>query len=125
MDNSVADRSGRRGRLLALILILSLLGGLPALAAGKGNGPGHKESTGTCWVEGNVVHGENLPADVMTNFWITDPDGSQHGFALGTSTWWTITVPEREGPTTYQFIGVQRAKDGKLYDVFATCSADA
>ena len=123
MDHSARTGSSRRGHLLALILILSLLGGLPALAAGKGKANGHRTSDGTCWVDGNVVHGENLPAGEMTNFWITEPDGSQHGFALGTSTWWTITVEEPTGPTTYQFIGVQKGKDGKKYDVFATCTA--
>jgi hypothetical protein len=125
MDHSAPGGSRRRGHLLVLILVLSLLGGLPALAAGKGKGNGLRTYEGVCWVDGNVVYGENLPGDEMTNFWITDPDGSQHGFALGTSTWWKITVPEREGPTTYQFIGIQRAKDGKKYDVFATCSAEA
>jgi len=123
MDYSPSSAPRRRGRLVMLILVLSLLGTMPALAAGKGKGL--REPTGTCWVDGHVIYGEDLPPDEMTNFWITDPDGSQHGFALGTSTWWKITVPDREGPTTYQFIGVQKGKDGKIYDVFATCHADA
>ncbi len=79
---------------------------------------------GKCTVDGNNVRATGLPTDVVVNFFYTDADG-KHGWALG-MTWegtWSLTVPNRTGPTTYEFASTTFGKNGSKYWVYASCSA--
>ena len=58
------------------------------------------------------------------NFMVTDSSGTT-GWVIGYTDDGTrsIDVPDRTGPTTYEFAGVTYGKDGTKYNVFASCSA--
>jgi hypothetical protein len=80
--------------------------------------------TGSCTVSGNVVEATNLPTDAVVNFMLTNADG-KYGWGLG-YTWdgtWSVTVPNRTGPTTYEFASTTFGKNGNKYWVYASCSA--
>jgi hypothetical protein len=112
--------------LIATIAALALAV-TPAFAGkggnGNGNGPGNRE-TGSCSVDGNVVTGTGLPDWTLMNFMVTDASGTT-GWVIGFTDDGTrsIDVPDRKGPTTYEFVSETRGHDGSRYDVFATCSA--
>ena len=109
-----------------LITALALAVAAPAIAGkgGNGNGKGSDRETGSCSVDGNMVYGAGLPNWELLNFMVTDGDGTS-GWALGFTDDGTrsVYVPDRTGPTTYEFTGVTRGNDGSKYDVYATCSA--
>ncbi len=110
-----------------VVLVIALAVGVaPAVGerGGNGNGNGNREPTGACSVAGNVVTGEGLPTWELLNFMVTDAEGT-HGWVLGqtdTGTW-PVTVPERNGTTTYEFASKTWGPNGSKYDVFASCSA--
>ena len=117
-----------------IVAALALAVAAPAIA-GKGNGNGGGNGggggggnvtspTGSCTVSGNVVTGTNLPNWTLMNFMVTDASGTS-GWVLGYTDdgTYAVTVPDRAGPTTYEFAGETYGKDGKKYAVFATCSA--
>ena len=69
-----------------------------------------------CTVSGNVVEATGLPSDVVLNFMMSDADG-WYGWGLG-YTWdgtgaWSVTVPDRTGPTTYEFASTTFGKAGQ------------
>ena len=114
------------------ITLIALLVGLalavtPALAEkggnGNGNSPGNREA-GSCSVDGNVVTGTGLPNWELMNFMVTDSSGTT-GWVIGFTDDGTrsIDVPDRNGPTTYEFTSRTWGNDGSHYDVFASCSA--
>ena len=113
-------------RHITLVTIVVLaLAAAPAFAGKGGNGNGNnREATGSCTVDGNVVHGANLPNWELMNFMVTDSSGTS-GWVIGFTDDGTrsIEVPDRNGSTTYEFAGVTYGKDGSKYDVFASCSA--
>ena len=111
---------GRIARVALLVALILSVGAASASAAPK-KGPKAATIAGTCWVDGDVVHGSGLPSDEVINFLIIGPDGSQDGWVLGHSSWWNVSVPERTGETLYQFISAQKGKDGRKYTVFAEC----
>jgi len=51
---------------------------------------------------------------------VSGPAGWAIGFA-GDGTR-SIEVPDRTGPTTYEFASETRGRDGSRYDVYASCS---
>lgn len=121
-----------------IIAILALAIAAPAIAGKGGNGNGNGgngggsgggsggsdvTASGSCSVNGNVVTGTNLPNWTLMNFMVTDASGTS-GWVLGYTDDGTfdVAVPDRIGPTTYEYAGVTYGKDGTKYDVFATCS---
>lgn len=116
--------------LLSISLAFALLLGAAGVAAAgpKGNkGNGNRDSAAaeaTCVVDGDVVHGENLPGDELINFMLTDDAGTT-GWVLGHNAegWWNVTVPDRTGWTTYEFVSRTWGPNGSKYNVFASCSA--
>ncbi len=123
-------RTGRRllGASAEAALITLLMFGLiagTALAAKGGNGSSPHRSVSTCTVDGNVVTGSGLPADQVLNFMVTE-DGSTWGWVLGfagDAATWRVTVPDRDGPTTYEFASRTWGPNGTKYTVFSTCTA--
>ena len=80
----------------------------------------------TCQIDGTVVTGTELPTDEVLNFMVTE-DGDTWGWALGfagDSGTWDVTVPDRGGPTTYEFASRTYGPNGTKYAVFATCSTE-
>ena len=80
-----------------------------------------------CTVSGDVVQATGLPLDVVINFMVSDAGGTD-GWALGlmsdgTGTW-SVKVPDRTGPTTYEFASTTFGKSGSKYYVYASCSAE-
>lgn len=125
-------RVGRRllGATTEAALITLLMFGLIAgttFAARGGNGGGNPHrSVSTCQIDGNVVTGTELPTDEVLNFMVTE-DGDTWGWALGfagDSGTWDVTVPDRGGPTTYEFASRTYGPNGTKYAVFATCSTE-
>jgi hypothetical protein len=101
---------------LAVVLPLATAGTRSRTAAGAGS----------CTVTGNVVEASGLPADTVVNFFVTDA-GGKDGRVLGI-TWsgtWSVTVPDRTSPTTYEFASTTFGKNGNKYWVYASCTADA
>ena len=132
-DTAVAPRARRthRGRLLGAAteasLIVLLAFGLIAgttFAAKGGNGGNPNRTAATCQVDGNVVSATGLPTYEVINFMVTDGSGTT-GWVLGITWegWWTLTVPERSGPTTYEFVSRTYGNDGSKYTVYSSCSA--
>ena len=102
------------GACLAVALPLATAGTRAQSAVGAGR----------CTVDGNVVSATGLPTDVVVNFFVTDAGGKK-GWALGI-TWegsWSLSVPDRSGPTTYEFASTTWGKNGSKYLVYASCSA--
>jgi len=121
--------------LTTIITVLALAVAAPALAGKGGNGNGNggtsgggggnaTAASGSCSVSGNVVTGTGLPTDQVLNFMVTDSGGSW-GWVLGyTDTGsWAVTVPARNGSTTYEFASRTWGPSGSKYTVFASCSA--
>ncbi len=99
---------------LAVVLPLASAGTRSRTAAGVGG----------CTVTGNVVEASSLPTDTILNFFVTDA-GGKDGRVLGI-TWsgtWSVTVPDRTSPTTYEFASTTFGKNGSKYWVYASCSA--
>jgi hypothetical protein len=116
-----------KSRTLASAAVVALLASLSlASVASAGTRTRTAEATAGCTVSGNVVTATGLPNDVILNFMMSDADG-KYGWALGL-TWdgtgeWSVTVPDRTGPTTYEFASTTFGKDGSKYYVYASCSA--
>ena len=125
----VRGRIGRRllGASGEAALITLLMFGLIAsttLAAKGGHGGKPDGSVATCHVEGNVITTAGLPTYEVINFTITDQRGTT-GWVLGI-TWegdWSLTVPERSGPTTYEFVSRTWGLNGSKYTVYSSCAA--
>jgi hypothetical protein len=124
-------RAGRRllGASTEAALITLLMFGLIAgttLAAKGGNGGNPNRSVASCKVDGNVVSTVGLPTYEVINFMVTDSSGT-HGWVLGI-TWegsMTLTVPDRSGPTTYEFVSRTYGPNGTKYTVFSSCSTES
>lgn len=110
--------------LVLLTLVFSSVATVPSLASAAPSGPRHDSSTVSCTVAGNVVNASGLPTAEVINFFITDTSGTV-GWVLGTTSDgnWSVTVPARSGPTTYQFASRTWGPDGSKYTVYASCSA--
>ena len=107
---------------LITLLMFGLVAGT-AFAAKGGNGNPTRDVV-TCSINGNVVSTTGLPTSEVINFMVTDSGGTS-GWALGV-TWegnWTLTVPERFGPTTYEFVSRTYGPGGSKYSVYSSCSA--
>ena len=107
---------------LITLLIFGLIVGTTFAARG-GNGGNPNRVVATCQVDGNVVSATGLPTDEVINFMVSDASGT-HGWVLGI-TWegdWTLTAPERAGPTTYEFVSRTYGPHGTKYLVFSSCS---
>ena len=91
---------------------------------GSGGGGGDVTASGSCTVNGSVVNGTGLPNWTLMNFMVTDSSGTT-GWVIGYTDDGTrsIDVPDRTGPTTYEFAGETYGKGGTKYDVVASCSA--
>ena len=110
--------------LIIVILVFGLLA-VPVLAAKGGRGGGNAAAAvATCVVDGNVVSSTSLPTDQIINFMVTDESGTT-GWALGFTLegWWNVSVADRHGPTTYEFVSRTAGSGGTRYEVFASCSA--
>ena len=102
------------GAFLAVALPLATAGTRAQSASGGGS----------CSVDGNQVSAAGLPTNAVVNFFVTDANGKT-GWALGI-TWegnWSLTVPDRTGPTKYEFASTTWGKNGSKYLVYASCSA--
>lgn len=113
-----------------LLAALALAVAAPALGGkggnGNGNGAGNDAaSSASCAVDGNVVTGTGLPNWTLMNFMLTDASGTS-GWVIGYTDDGTrsIHVPDRTGPTTYEFAGETYGRNGSKYDVYARCQAD-
>jgi len=107
---------------LIVLLAFGLVAGTTFAAKG-GNGGNPNRQAASCQVDGDVVSATGLPTDEVINFMVTDEDGTW-GWVLG-FTWegtWSVTVPERSGPTTYEFVSRTWGPDGSKYTVFSSCS---
>ena len=139
IDERVPVRKGRSrsGRafmhtsqaLLEGGLIAVLVGGLIVGTAfgakgGKGNGNNALAVT-ACQVDGNVVSAGGLPTNEVINFMVTDSSGTW-GWVLGLTDgdYWKTTVPDRTGPTTYEFASRTFGNNGTKYHTYASCSAN-
>lgn len=108
---------------LLTLLIFGLIAGT-ALAAKGGNGNSPHGIVSPCTVSGNVVTGTALPTDQVLNFMVTE-DGYTWGWVLGfagAEGTWGVPVPERHGPTTYEFASRTWGPNGTKYTVFSSCS---
>ena len=123
MVSSLLKNSLSLVAFLVLVVLVSACGSTESAELDLQKRP--TEIQGSCTVVDNVVHGVGLPNWTLMNFMIYESDGSEWGWVLGQTDngTWNVTVPERSGDTTYKFISRQKAKDGKRYDVFASCSA--
>jgi hypothetical protein len=114
---------GRKTIALLFAVALSLAIALPlAYAGARPHGAG-TASTAGCSVDGNVVSATGLPVDVLLNLVVDDANGGWNralGFSDGT---WSVSVPDRSGPTTYKFTSVTWGNNGSKYYVYAQCSA--
>jgi len=124
-----APRRGIRRRLLGAgteaaiitLLLFGLIAGTTLAARGGGN---QLTAPTSCVVEGNTVSATGLPTDQVINFMVTDAHGTW-GWALGFAgnDAWGVSVPDRSGPTTYEFASRTWGKGGLKYSVFSRCSA--
>lgn len=131
--NPGATRTGIRRRLLGAsaeaALITLLMFGLIAgttLAAKGGNGGNPNREAAICQVDGDVVSATGLPTYEVINFMVTDATGTT-GWVLGITWegWWTLTVPERSGPTTYEFVSRTYGPNGSKYTVYSSCTSSS
>ena len=107
---------------LITLLMFGLIAGTTFAARG-GNGGNPNRAVATCQIDGNVVSATGLPTDEVINFMVTQ-GGETSGWVLGI-TWegdWTLTVAERTGPTTYEFVSRTYGPHGTKYLVFSSCS---
>ena len=113
-----------RKLIVALVTVAMTVGSSSALAAKGGNGKPSATLVAGCTVDGNVVTGSGLPTDQVLNFMVTDAAGTS-GWVLGSTDagTWSVTVPPRTGPTTYEFASKTWGPNGTKYTVFANCSA--
>ena len=112
---------GRTTNALLCAAAVSLVVALPLAYAG--NRTHAAAGAGGCTVSGNTVEGWGLPTDAVVNFFFTDADG-KYSWALGyTESSFSVTVPDRDGPTTYEFASTTFGKNGSKYWVYASCSA--
>jgi hypothetical protein len=112
------------GKTIALLCAVgvSLAVALPFATAGTRTQS--LAGAGRCTVDGNQVSAAGLPTNAVVNFFVTDADGKK-GWVLGI-TWegtWSLTVPDRTGPTKYEFASTTYGKNGSKYLVYASCSA--
>lgn len=110
---------------LITLLIFGLIAGT-TLAARGGNGGNPNRGVAACQVDGNIVSTTGLPTYEVINFMVTDPSGTS-GWVLGI-TWegsWTLSVPDRSGATTYEFVSRTYGPNGAKYEVFSTCSTSS
>lgn len=107
---------------LITLLMFGLIAGT-TLAAKGGNGGNPNRTVATCEVDGNVVSTTGLPTYEVINFMLTDAAGTT-GWVLGITWegWWDVAVPDRSGPTTYEFVGRTFGPNGTKYTVYSTCS---
>jgi len=107
-------------RRIALAALVCLAIAVPAAQAGSRK----PTSDPPCTVSGNVVSATGLPTDQVINFMVTDPSGTT-GWVLGFTNDgnWSVNVPTRNGPTTYQFVSRTWGPNGSKYTVFSSCSA--
>jgi hypothetical protein len=114
-----------RRSLYTLAAVCCLVGVIatPAIA-GKGGKPGAAAQSNSCSVSGNTVQAQGLPTDQVINFMITDSSGTS-GWVLGFTDdgSWSVTVPTRNGATTYEFASKTWGNGGAHYTTFASCSA--
>ena len=109
--------------IMFMIVVTSLSGisNLPVPVASK-----HKvdPAPATCAVAATTVSATGLPTAQLINFMVTSSGGTT-GWVLGyTDTGsWSVTVPARTGPTTYEFVSQTSGPNGAKYTVFASCSA--
>jgi hypothetical protein len=112
-------------RNLGIVAVVALIVSLAvASAAFAGSRSRTAVGTASCTVSGNVVEATGLPTDAVLNFMVSDAGGT-YGWGLGYSLdgTWSVTVPNRTGPTTYEFASTTFGKDGSKYWVYARCSA--
>jgi hypothetical protein len=110
---------------LITLLMFGLIAGT-TLAAKGGNGGNPNREAATCLIDGDVVSTSGLPTDEVINFMVTDANGTW-GQALG-FTWegnWSLNVPDRNGPTTYEFVSRTYGNGGSKYLVFSSCSTSS
>jgi hypothetical protein len=110
-------------KTIALLAVAAIFVTVALPLASAGTRSRTKAGTASCTVSGNEVEAWNLPTDAVLNFMFTDDDG-KHGWGLG-FTWdgtWSVSVPDRTGPTTYEFTSTTFGKDGSKYWVYASCS---
>jgi hypothetical protein len=114
-----------KSRNFAVVAVVAVVACLSfASVASAGTRSQSAAGAGSCSVSGNVVEATGLPTDAVINFMMSDADG-KYGWALGI-TWegtWSLTVPDRTGPTTYEFVSTTYGKGGSKYLVYASCSA--
>ena len=115
---------GRKTIALLFAVAFSLAVVLPLASAGtRHHGAGAASTAGGCTVNGNVVSATGLPTDVLLNLVVDDANGAWNralGFSDGT---WSVSVPDRSGPTTYKFTSITWGNNGSKYYVYAQCSA--
>jgi hypothetical protein len=108
---------------LITLLMFGLIAGT-TLAAKGGNGSGPNRAVSACTVSGSVVTGTGLPTDQVLNFMVTE-DGHTWGWVLGFASddgTWGVRVPDRDGPTRYEFASRTWGPNGTKYTVFSTCT---
>ena len=132
-----APRTSPRSRLLrrlfgagaeAAIITLLMFGLIASttLAARGGNGGSPHRNVAACQVNGNVVSTTGLPTYEVINFMVTDANGTT-GWVLGITWegWWDVAVPDRSGPTTYEFVSRTYGNNGSRYTVYTSCSTSS
>ena len=114
---------GRKTIALLFAVALCLAVVLPVASARSRPHGNTASAAASCSVDGNVVTATGLPVDVLLNFIVSDANGGW-GRVLGFSDGaWSVSVPDRSGPTTYQFTSVTWGNNGSKFDVYARCSA--
>lgn len=107
-----------------LAIALALVGVL--FLASSASGRGKPVDPGSCYYSSGVVYGSNLPTEKIINFLRLDAsDVVIDGFVLGFTFdgTWTVHVPTPAAGEHYQFISKTWGKDGKFYDIYASCSS--
>ena len=117
-------RKSRKLAFGAVVAVLAVLS-VASIASARPR-PQSATAAPACTVSGNVVAATGLPEGVVLNFMVTDAGGT-YGWGLGL-TWdgtgeWSVNVPDRTGPTTYEFASTTFGKSGSKYNVYASCSA--
>ena len=119
-------RNSRTLAFAAVVAVLALLSAASPASAGTRARTAAKAAG--CTVSGNVVAATGLPEGVVLNFMVSDAGGT-YGWALGYTFdgtgEWSVTVPDRASPTTYEFVSTTFGKDGSKYYVYASCSASS
>jgi len=117
------SRTFASAAVVALLVSVSLAS---VASAGTRKGSTLNAAGSGCTVSGNVLEATGLPNDVVVNLFMTDGSGT-YGWALGLTSdgtgTWTTYVPDRTGPTTYEFASTTFGKEGSKYYVYASCSA--